>query len=99
MILSFANKGTEDIFDGVNSAEARKFLLRELLRIAFRKLDQLNAAGELDDLKVPPGKRLEPLKGDRKGQFSIRINDQYRICFAWTPEGPESVEIIDYHRG
>ena len=99
MILSFASKATEDIFDGVNSADARKLLPRELLRIAFRKLDQLNAAGELDDLKVPPGNGLELLKGDRKGQFSIRINDQYRICFAWTPEGPESVEIAEDHLG
>ena len=99
MILSFANKATEDVFDGVNSADARKLLPRELLRIAFRKLDQLNAAGELVDLKIPPGNRLEQLKGDRKGQFSIRINDQYRICFSRTPEGPESVEIFDYHRG
>ena len=97
MILSFANKATEDIFEGVNSSEARKLLPRELLRIAFRKLDQLNAADRLDDLKVPPGNRLELLKGDRRGQHSIRINDQYRICFTWTPEGPESVEIVDYH--
>ena len=97
MILSFANKATEDIFDGVNSSEARKLLPRELLRIAFRKLDQLNAADRLDDLKVPPGNRLELLKGDRRGQHSIRINDQYRICITWTPEGPESVEIVDYH--
>ena len=97
MILSFANKATEDIFEGVNSSEARKLLPRELLRIAFRKLDQLNAADRLDDLKVPPGNRLELLKGDRRGQHSIRINDQYRICFTWTPEGPVSVEIVDYH--
>ena len=97
MILSFANEGTEDVFDGLNSAEARKLLPRDLLKIAFRKLDQLNAAGRLDDLKVPPGNRLELLKGDRSGQHSIRINDQYRICFVWTTEGPESVEIVDYH--
>jgi toxin HigB-1 len=97
MILSFADKATEDVFDGVNSAEARKLLPRDLLKIAFRKLDQLNAAGRLDDLKAPPGNRLELLKGDRKGQYSIRINDRYRICFVWTPEGPESVEIVDYH--
>ena len=97
MILSFANTATEDVFDGVNSAEARKLLPRELLRIAFRKLDQLNASDRLDDLKIPPGNRLELLKGDRKGQYSIRINDQYRICFVWTTEGPDSVEIVDYH--
>ena len=97
MIRSFADKATEDIFDGVNSAAARKLLPRELLRTAFRKLDQLNAAAGLDDLKAPPGNRLEPLKGDRSGQYSVRINDQYRICFAWTSEGPASVEIVDYH--
>jgi toxin HigB-1 len=97
MILSFANKGTEDIFDGVNSVEARKLLPRDLVRIAFRKLDQLNAAAELNDLKVPPGNRLEQLRGDRMGQYSIRINDQYRVCFTWTPEGPGSAEIVDYH--
>ena len=97
MILSFANTATEDVFDGVNSAEARKLLPRELLRIAFRKLDQLNASDRLDDLKIPPGNRPELLKGDRKGQYSIRINDQYRICFVWTKEGPDSVEIVDYH--
>jgi len=63
----------------------------------MRKLAMLNRAGSLDDLRVPPGNRLEPLKGDRVGQFSIRINDQYRVCFVWTKEGPEDVEIVDYH--
>ena len=96
MILSFADKATEDIFDGVNSAAARKLLPRELLRTAYRKLDQLNAAAALDDLSIPPGNRLEALKGDRVGQHSIRISDQYRICFVWTQEGPASVEIVDY---
>ena len=65
--------------------------------VARRKLRQLEIAGRLDDLRVPPGNRLEALKGDRAGQFSIRINDQYRICFVWTDEGPEDVEIVDYH--
>ena len=64
---------------------------------AMRKLAILNRAGRLDDLKVPPGNRLEALKGDRIGQYSIRINDQFRICFVWTPAGPEEVEIVDYH--
>ena len=96
MILSIADKATEDIFDGVNSAAARKLLPRELLRTAYRKLDQLNAAAALDDLSIPPGNRLEALKGDRVGQHSIRISDQYRICFVWTQEGPASVEIVDY---
>ena len=63
----------------------------------MRKLAILNRAGRLDDLKVPPGNRLEALKGDRIGQYSIRINDQFRICFIWTPAGPEEVEIVDYH--
>jgi proteic killer suppression protein len=65
--------------------------------VAMRKLAMLNRAERLDDLKVPPGNRLEPLIGDRVGQYSIRINDQFRICFAWTVNGPEEVEIVDYH--
>lgn len=65
--------------------------------IAMRKLAMLNRAGALDDLRVPPGSRLEALRGERAGQYSIRINDRYRVCFAWTPEGPKNVEIVDYH--
>ena len=65
--------------------------------VAMRKLAMLNRAGTLDDLRVPPGNRLEALKGGRAGQHSIRINDQYRVCFVWTKEGPKNVEIIDYH--
>lgn len=65
--------------------------------VAMRKLAMLNRAEKLDDLKVPPGNRLELLKGDRSGQFSIRINDQYRICFVWEADGPLDVEIVDYH--
>ncbi|MBD2432543.1 MULTISPECIES: type II toxin-antitoxin system RelE/ParE family toxin [Fischerella] len=97
MILSFKDKGTEDIFDGNNSKDARKKCPSNVWEVARRKLDQLNAAFSLDDIKVPPGNRLEALKGDRKGYYSIRINDQYRVCFAWTPEGPSEVEIVDYH--
>jgi len=63
----------------------------------MRKLAMLNRAEKLDDLRVPPGNRLERLKGDRAGQHSIRVNDQYRVCFVWTPEGPKDVEIVDYH--
>ncbi len=63
----------------------------------MRKLAILNRAERLDDLRVPPGNRLEALKGDRRGQYSIRINDQFRICFEWTHDGPENVEIVDYH--
>ena len=97
MIESFADKGTEDIFNGVNSTEARKLLPRDLWRIAFRKLDQIDSATQLEDLRVPPGNRLEGLKGDREGQYSIRINDQYRICLEWTTGGASNVEIVDYH--
>ena len=63
----------------------------------MRKLAMLNRAGTLEDLRVPPGNRLESLKGERAGQFSIRINDQYRVCFVWTAAGPKDVEIVDYH--
>ena len=66
-------------------------------RATARKLNQVHAAGCLEDLRIPPGNRLEALKGDRKGQHSIRINDQWRICFRWTPAGPDAVEIVDYH--
>jgi len=97
VIVSFLDKATEDIFDGMNSAEARKRLPRDLWRVAFRKLDQINASVVLDDLRTPPGNKLEALKDDRRGQFSIRINDQYRICFVWTEQGAELVEIVDYH--
>lgn len=63
----------------------------------MQKLDQIDSAEALDDLRIPPGNRLEALKGDRQGQHSIRINEQYRICFIWTEAGPEKVEIVDYH--
>ena len=97
MIQSFADDATQDIFDGINSKNARKTLDASLHAIAFRKLDLLNAAIDLNDLKLLPGNRLEALKGDLKGKYSIRINDQYRIVFAWTLHGPENVEIMDYH--
>ncbi len=97
MIESFADKATEDIFNGVSSNEARRSLPRNLWNIAFRKLDQIDSAVRLEDLRIPPGNRLETLKGDRAGQFSIRINDQYRICFEWTSRGPIGVEVVDYH--
>jgi proteic killer suppression protein len=66
-------------------------------RVARRKLRQLEIAQRLEDLRIPPGNRLEPLRGDRAGQHSIRINDQYRLCFLWSDSGPEDVEIVDYH--
>jgi proteic killer suppression protein len=97
MILSFKNLGTEDIFNGRNTKEARQLCPRSLWRVAVRKLDQLDSAQSVDDMRIPPGNRLETLKGDRKGQWSIRINEQYRICFRWTGSGPEEVEVADYH--
>ena len=97
MIQSFRDQGAEDVFDGKNSKSARKACPSSLWKIAVRKLDQIDSAGVLDDLKVPPGNRLEGLRGNRKGQYSIRINEQYRVCFKWLPEGPDQVEIVDYH--
>ncbi len=97
MIVSFANQATEDIFDGKRSKQASKICPASLRKIAIRKLDQLNQAELLTDLRSPPGNRLEKLKGDRAGQHSIRINDQYRVCFRWTNKGPAEVEVTDYH--
>ena len=97
MIHSFKNIGSEDIYNGRNSADARRLLPRSLWNIAARKLDQIDAAVSLEDLRVPPGNRLEALKADRLGQYSIRINNQYRICFSWSESVAEEVEIIDYH--
>ena len=88
MIVSFKNKASEDIFNGVSSRHARKACPQALWRIARRKLDQLDSVVELEELRVPPGNRLEPLSGDRRGQHSIRINEQYRICFKWGDSGP-----------
>lgn len=97
MIVSFGNKGTEDVFDGVDSKEARKICPSDIIAVARRKLDQLNGAISVNDMRIPPGNRLEALKGDRAGYYSIRINDQYRICFGWSEAGAIDVEIIDYH--
>lgn len=97
MILSFKDIGTEDIFNGENTKSARKSCPQTLYSVAFRKLDQIDSAVELNELRIPPGNRLEALEGDRQGQYSIRINDQYRICFIWTQNGAEDVEIVDYH--
>ncbi|WP_062064763.1 type II toxin-antitoxin system RelE/ParE family toxin [Cellvibrio sp. OA-2007] len=97
MINSFKDKATEDIFNGIDSKLARKACPQTLWRIAARKLDLLDSAAYLDDLKIPPGNKLEALLGNRKGQYSIRINEQYRICFRWTDAGVEEVEIVDYH--
>lgn len=97
MIRSFRDAGTEDIFNGANTRAARQTCPESLWKVAFRKLDQLDSVAALADLRVPPGNQLEILTGDRKGQFSIRINRQYRICFDWTEAGPDCVEIVDYH--
>lgn len=97
MIVSFGNKGTEDVFDGVDSKEARKICPSNIIAVARRKLDQLNGAISVNDMRIPPGNRLEALKGDLAGYYSIRINDQYRICFGWSEAGAIDVEIIDYH--
>jgi proteic killer suppression protein len=97
MIVSFKDEGTEDIFNGKNTKAARKTCTETLWNIAARKFDQLDSVATLDELRVPPGNRLEVLTGDRKGQLSIRINDRYRICFVWTDSGPDAVEIVDYH--
>ncbi len=97
MIQSFRNKGTGDIFNGINSKDARKICPQSLWKIAVRKLDQIDSVVQLNELRIPPNNKLESLTRDRKGQYSIRINDQYRICFEWSESGPEKVEITDYH--
>lgn len=97
MIVSFAQKGAEDVFNGKNTKAARKVCPESLWKIAVRKLDQLDSVSRLEELRVPPGNWLEALGGDRAGQHSVRINDQYRICFTWTDPGPKLVEIVDYH--
>jgi proteic killer suppression protein len=97
MIRSFASTGTEDIFNGRNTKAARKTCPRDLWRIAARKLEQIDSVSLLEELRIPPGNRLGALSGDRKGQFSIRINEQYRVCLIWTEDGPDAVEIVDYH--
>src|SRR6266702_3240060 len=79
------------------NGESPKGFPADLVKVARRKLRYLHAAGELNDLRAPPGNRLEALTGDRKGQHSIRINDQFRVCFVWTAQGPAEVEIVDYH--
>ena len=93
MIRGFKDRVTEAVFRG----ESAKGFPSDLVKVARRKLGYLDAAVDLRDLRSPPGNRLEALKGARKGQHSIRINGQFRICFRWTPQGPAEVEVTDYH--
>ena len=97
MIQSFKNKGTEDIFDGLVSRVARKCCPQSIWPVARRKMDQINRVRDISELKLPPGNRLELLKGDRENQYSIRINQQYRICFTWEEGHAYDIEITDYH--
>ncbi|MGM0610973.1 MAG: type II toxin-antitoxin system RelE/ParE family toxin [Thermodesulfobacteriota bacterium] len=97
MIKTFKSTGTEDIFDGEISRAARKCCPQSLWPVVRRKLDQINRVREISELKTPPGNRLERLKGDRKNQYSIRINQQYRICFIWEEGHAYEIEITDYH--
>lgn len=93
MIRSFSSRETERIWQG----QASRRLPRDMQERALRKLRQLDAAATLDDLRNPPGNRLEALKGGRTGQMSIRVNDQWRICFRWKDGDADDVEIVDYH--
>jgi len=97
MITSFKSQATEDIFNGQNTKSARHALPKTLWKSASRKLDQLDSVRAIDELKIPPGNRLENLTGNREGEYSIRINNQYRICFKWSKTDPFDVEITDYH--
>ena len=92
MIRSFRCKHTQALFEG---GHPRRF--RAIETVATRKLAMLDAAKTLDFMRSPPGNRLEALRGDRAGQWSVRINDQWRLCFVWTDSGPDQVEIVDYH--
>ena len=92
MIRGYRCKDTAELY---RSWQNRRF--RQIVRIACRKLDMLDAASNLQDLRIPPANRLEALKGDRMGQHSIRINDQWRLCFVWRVDGARDVEIVDYH--
>jgi proteic killer suppression protein len=96
MILGFKNQGAADVYNGLSTKEARR-IPQTLWRVARRKMDMVNAAHELNDLRVPPANRLEALKGDRRGYYSIRVNDQFRIVFRWADSNAYEVDIVDYH--
>lgn len=97
MIKSFANQGTHDLFNGEDTRAARKIVSHDMAERARRKLIMVNAVDRLEALEVPPGNRLEPLKGARKGQHSIRVNDQFRVCFRFEKGHAYEVEVVDYH--
>ena len=97
MIASFHDRGTEDVFDGADTRVARRTCPAPVWPVARRKLDQINRVRDTRSLAVPPGNRLERLRGTRSGQFSIRINEQCRICFTWEGEHAYEVQITDYH--
>jgi proteic killer suppression protein len=97
MIRTFADAVTEDLFNGVSSRRARRACPTGLWPVVRRKLTQLNRVQGLDELKIPPGNRLQRLRGNRAGQYSIRVNDQYRICFRWEDNYADDVEVTDYH--
>lgn len=96
MIASFGDRGTEALFHGTGGAAIRH-LPSDIRKVAVRKLDVINAAKELGDLRAPPGNRLEALKGERKGMHSIRVNDQWRVVFSWRNGDAHDVSIVDYH--
>jgi len=96
MIKSFRSKGTEDLYHGIDSQASRK-IPQTIRKVAERKLDMINAAVQLEDLKAPPGNRLEALRGSLAGKYSVRINDQYRVLFAFKDGNAFEVEITDYH--
>jgi proteic killer suppression protein len=97
VIRSFSDGATEDLFNGIDSRRARRACPKQLWPVARRKLTQLNRVRPLAELRVPPGNRLERLAGDREGQHSIRINEQYRVCFRWEDGYADDVEVTDYH--
>jgi proteic killer suppression protein len=97
VIRSFRDRGTEDLFDGADTPASRRRCPRSLWPVVRRRLDLLNRVRDLRDLAFPPGNRLERLRGDRQGQHSIRINEQYRVCFRWEAGDAHDVEIADYH--
>lgn len=97
VIRSFANHATEDLFNGRDTQRARSTCPAALWKVLRRKLDLIDKAITLDDLRIPPGNRLERLQGNRFGQHSIRVNQQYRVCFTWEDKHAYEVEVTDYH--